>query len=284
MDSRIENSIWYLNLGENDDDYMLTILPRKYPTKIEGNNLDGYRDYLSYWEDNPCKPIILHTDNAIYYKNNIYNDNVIVLTTAFDILQYHKIIDSGVHEEYGDKSNWDDILKSIKDHSSLIDYLKSYFSMSAFNSNELILKWNKHDEYGKWLIWLWLKVEECPPYLKYCVSKCKQWTELLSAIINSLLDYMPSLMNYWEIYSERKELLKKLEIIQLPNAYWEAMDKCSRSDRVYYYTDLTIREKEEIIRNYCEIQNIKDGNLILENIYPDATGSSGAIPNCQRPD
>lgn len=270
LDSRIENYIWFLDFEEHDDDYTLTILPRTYTTKIEGNNLDGYRDYLSYWEDNPCKPIILHTDNAVYYKNNVYNDNVIVLTTAYDILQYHKILDSSVHEEYGDESKWDAILRKVENHTTLVSYLKKYFSIPVFNSDELIMRWNKqNDEFGKWLIWLWLKTENGREYLKHCVSKCSKWTEFISSCINSIFDYMPSSPSYWRIYSERKDLLNKLDIKILSNDFWNLWAALPSNKGLYYLTDITQKEKEEIIRNINEIQKLKDNDLVLENVYPD---------------
>jgi hypothetical protein len=270
LDSRLENYVWFLDLEECDDDYTLTILPRTYKIKIEGNNLDGYREYLSYWEDNPCKPIILHTDNAVYYKDNVYNDNVIVLTTAYDILQYHKVLDLSVHEEYGDECDWDALLKKIENHTTLIGYLKKYFSMSVLNPDELIIRWNKqNNEFGKWLIWLWLKTDSCPVYLKHCIVKSNKWTELVINIVNSIFDYVPSSPDYWQIYSERKDLLRKFDIKILPKSFWDVWGIMSPSKGFYYLSDITQQEKEEIIRNNCEIQKLKDSDLILENIYPD---------------
>lgn len=272
MDSRLMNYIWFLHLGESDDDYSLTILPRTYKTKIKGNNRNGYREYLTYWEDNPSKPIILHTDNAVYYKDNIYNDNVIVLINAFDILKYHKFFDLNVFEEYGDEKEWDNLLRKAGCENTLSSFLKRYFAMSAFNANELIMRWNKQkDDFGKWLAWLWLKIEDCPSYLEHCISKCNKWTELIHSSINSIFDYETSSSNYWQIYRERKDLLSKLDLNLFPNTFWSIWNTLPIDKRVCYLTDVTQAEKEEIIRNIGWIHAQKNSDVILENIYPDVS-------------
>ncbi len=279
-DIRLEHSIWFLDLGQSDDDYTLTILPRAYTTKIDGNNLDGYRDYLSYWEDNPCKPIILQTDNAAYYKNNIYHYNVIVLTSAYDILKFHKIIDSSIDEKYGEKEHWEAILKDIGQHTTLISYLKKHFSLQTFNSDDLIKRWNKqNDNYEHWLIWLWLKIENCSSYLKHCVAKSHNPSEFPTKVTTGIFDFAPSSDNYWQLYFERKGLLESLNFQMLPYIFWDKWHSLPVNKKYYYLTDLTQREKEEIILGIEEIGKYRNSDLVLKNIYQDLMAYLNQYPS-----
>ena len=70
-DQRYKNCVIFFETGQ-DTDYSLTIVPSNIDTNIKGNNLYGYKQYLIYWEENPEKPIILHTANAKYYADIIF--------------------------------------------------------------------------------------------------------------------------------------------------------------------------------------------------------------------
>ena len=238
MDPRLKETVWFFEPDELDDEYTLTILPRSYTTKIRGNNIEGYRNYLSYWEDNPCKPIILQTDNAIYYKDNVYADNVVVLTSAFDILQYYKFLEPSVLEGFGEENLWNKLLRDIGVNPTLTSYFKNYFSIAVFKCDELIMQWHKYkDDYSKWLIWLWLKIENCTPYLNYCVQKSNKWTDFIVILTNSIFEFPLSSENYWNMYDERKKFLKKLLIEHLPSSYWDIFFSHKGNKRSYFLTD-----------------------------------------------
>ena len=269
-DQRLKDSVWFLDLDDTDDDYSLTILPQGYATKIKGNNLYGYREYLSYWEDNPCKPIILHTNNAAYYKGNIYNDNVTVLTSAYDILQYHNIVSSTFDENLGSEDSWVAILKNIGTTTNLTAYLKKYFGVGSFNSDEIFSRFLlENTDFGKWLAWLWLKVENTPAYMKHCVTKSDLPQELVIEILQGIFDFALNNVGFWNIYHERKTLMSKMKMHLLPTTFWDKWNILSANKSICYLTDVTIEEKAKIIKNYSEITKIKDGNIILQNIYPD---------------
>ena len=269
-DPRLEGSIWFLDLAECDDDYSLTILPKVYTTKIRGNNLEGYKSYLSYWESNPCKPIILHTDNAVYYRNNVYNDNVTVLITAYDILQYHKIVDISIEEAYGAERDWSAVLRGIDNQTNLTGYLKKYFGLNVFNIDELIGRFYKEKtDFGKWLTWLWLKLENCTPYLKHVLSNSNKWPELIPMVINSIFDFSVTATNYWSIYNERKDLMNKLQVKILPSPFWDKWSALPANKDICYLSDTTANERSEIISNSNEIFKLKGGEDILKRIYPD---------------
>ena len=71
-DPRLTNNIIFLESKEDEDDYSLTIISKEVKSfPFQGNILKGYKSYLIYWEENPSKPIILYTGNAIAYQQYI---------------------------------------------------------------------------------------------------------------------------------------------------------------------------------------------------------------------
>jgi hypothetical protein len=157
IDNRLDECIIFLDDALVDDDYALTILPVSLLNTFSGNNIYGYKKYLSYWEDNPCKPIILHTINAIYYKNNVFIDNVTVLVSSYEILRYHGVIDASVKEEWGREEYWNALLATVGKQNNLSSIFKKTLE-TDFNVKDLLKKWYKQNDTNRWFTWLWLKL------------------------------------------------------------------------------------------------------------------------------
>ena len=77
-DPRKKNSFIYLQTGE-EQDYQLTIIQNSLNVHVSGNEIIGFKRYLQYWEQNPDKPLVLHTQNAIHFERNHFFDNVKVI-------------------------------------------------------------------------------------------------------------------------------------------------------------------------------------------------------------
>lgn len=56
---------------DEESDYKLTIIQKDLDVELTGNEIDGFRSYLEYWEANPDKPLILHTGNAIHFEKKL---------------------------------------------------------------------------------------------------------------------------------------------------------------------------------------------------------------------
>ena len=109
-DPRKKDCILMLATGE-DTDYSLTVIQNNLQASIAGNEIFGFKQYLQYWEQNPDKPLILHTDNAIHYSNRVFFDNVRVIVTAFDLLSAYYYLPAMYCEADGTEKLWNQLVQ-----------------------------------------------------------------------------------------------------------------------------------------------------------------------------
>jgi hypothetical protein len=249
LDSRLVNSVIFLETNIRDDNYSLIILPQDLPMKIKGNNIKGYKNYLLYWESNPNMPIILHTNNAIYYRDYAFTDNVKVIDSAYDILLHLDTIDKKIEKSYGNDWAWPQLLSKVEYGISIYDIFSRSLSVKDFDAKALISIWNNQDNFGRWLIWLWIKLEAKTPYLRHTMYYCNDFREFISSLSNAIFSISPADKQYKILYDERKEYLQLLDISDLPLSYWNKYAESDITERLYRLTDLTQHEREEIIVN-----------------------------------
>ncbi len=247
-DPRYKNHIIFLETGQ-DDDYALTIVSNDIDANIEGNNLFGYKKYLGYWEENPSKPIILHTANAKYYADIIFSDNVKVLITAFDLLKYHYHLNEAIREIWGNEWQWRELLARMKSNLGLKGVFEHLFHITMYSSNNLLSRWSKFTDFERWAAWLWTKLEVNSGYLSIVLNTDCNTDNFIESIINSIfrVDFRKS--QYKEYYFERKEYIISLALDTLPKSFWDELGKITTEFKLYYLTDCTLKEQ-------CEILNI----------------------------
>lgn len=268
-DPRIGNCVFYLETGVIDDDYSLIILPQKLSINIKGTKLNGYKKYLTYWESNPNMPIILHTDNAIYYKNFAFADNVKVIDSAYEILKYLKILSDDIDKSWGEDWCWRELLSNLEEDKPLVNVFMKYFGIKELNIGHLLNEWDKQKDFGKWLIWLWFKLETKAPYLKKVVEKCKSYSNLVLFLINTIFELKPTDRDYEKLYCERKEYLQRLNLLQLPYDFWKEIDSINPSEKIFRLTDCTDRERETIIGLFNDVKVDKKKMDFLKIAYPE---------------
>ena len=83
-----------LSLSQVKDDYSLTIIQKSMPFKTFAERVDGFKQYLEYWEKSPGESLILYTENAVYLQDKKFFDDVKVIVNAFDLLSYHYALPS----------------------------------------------------------------------------------------------------------------------------------------------------------------------------------------------
>jgi len=247
-DQRYKSHIIFLETGQ-DDDYALTIVSNDIDTNIEGNNLYGYKKYLSYWEENPNKPIILHTANAKYYADIIFSDNVKVLITAFDLLKYHYHLSEAIRESWGEEWQWKELLTRMKNNNGLTGVFEHLFNIPKYNAKNLLSRWGSFSDFEKWASWLWSKLEVKSGYLGVVLDSNCTWQNFVENIINSIFKLDIRKNQFKEYYNERKEYIYSLSIDSLPGSFWNEFENIKAEDKVFYLTDCTLKER-------CEVFNI----------------------------
>ena len=247
QDSRLNDNIIFLEAEDKDDDYSLTIISRDIDIDIKGHTITGYKNYLKYWEDNPAKPIILYTDNARFYKKNVFADNVKVLVTAFDIIKFHRILPYNLNELLGEDWQWRDLLLKMKLQADIKTLFERLLDVGKVNQLSLLSKWEDCGEFEKWLIWLWLKFEAKTGYLYSVMINSANYKELLQSITNEIFSYSMKDRIFKEIYLERRNLIEALRVEELMPQFWRELENIKDNEKIYYLTYCTKREREHIV-------------------------------------
>jgi len=265
QDRRLNDNIIFLEAQERDDDYSLTIISRDIDVTINGHNITGYKSYLEYWEDNPAKPIILFTDNAKYYKKNVFADNVKVLVNAFDIIKFHNLLPYNIDESMGEDWQWRDLLIKMKSKNDINALLENLLGIGKVDAAQLLSKWKDSGEFEKWLIWLWLKFEAKTGYWYSVMSKNNNCKELLEDIVCGIFSLNAKDK---DIYLERKNLIEILQIEELMLQFWTELEGIKDNERIYYLTNCTKREREWIISIIGKIDINSRLKEYLKYAYP----------------
>jgi len=270
QDRRLNDNIIFLEAEDKDDDYSLAIISRNIDVAFKGYSITGYKSYLEYWEDNPAKPIILYTDNAKFYKKNVFADNVKVLVNAFDIIEFHRHLPYNLDESLGEDWQWRELLVKMKSETNINALFEKLFGIVKVNATQLLSKWKDSGEFEKWLIWLWLKFEVKTGYLYSVMSKSVNYKDLSQNIANSIfINYSIKDRGFKEVYLERRNLIEALQIEELMPQFWRELENIKDNEKIYYLTYCTKREREQLIGIIGKTSIYSRITEYLEYAYPN---------------
>ena len=264
LDTRNKDCIIYLDT-DSDCDYSLTIVQNTLKAKLCGNEITGYKKYLSYWEQNPDKPIVLHTQNAIHYSDVVFADDVQVIVTAYQLLRFHHSLPEAIKNEWGLDEDWQMLVDNYGGQKNFDSAMCNLLLTSKFDI-KLFERWNEKDQFTKWLIWLWAKIKINSGYLGLVLEKCLSLSEFVDKIYSEIISETGAI--FFNYYSERYLLLHDMKL--LPTApYFDKLNTLDIMDKLKCLTTLTEKETAEI---YFTLQclGIDEQVLdILRVIYPE---------------
>lgn len=267
-DPRRQNAIMYLNSSE-ETDYSLTIIQDDIKVSIHGNEIYGFKKYLQYWEQNPDKPLILHTKNAIYFEENNFFDNVMVIANSFDLLKYKYELPIKFEYSLGSTDKWNSLAKSVTQEGDFESACKAVFHTNKYEV-DLFGQWNKFDEYKKWLIWLWTKNQNGTSYIFTCANVSKTVEQFQKELFDAIVQYVSS-SSYATVYAERRNILRLMQMSALPMGFLSKLSTLPEIDGLKCLTDLTLVEKKAIfdllkVLGYSRRYECYE---ILKYVYPD---------------
>ena len=252
---------------DEESDYKLTIIQKDLDVKIAGNEIDGFRSYLEYWEANPDKPLILHTGNAIHFEKNHFFDDVHVIVTSYDLIRYQYGLPASVFEELGTDNDWNNLVRVIIKEGSFEDACRSTLSINRYSSN-LFERWNKYDSFQKWLLWLWARQQSGKSYEIVAAKACRSSAEYLDNIYCCILDYLRD-DKFDQFYKDRKRILSAMQAVPTEH-YWNELNSLNRIDALSCLTCLTDIEQKTIFEIVAEFsyQQRKSVLTLLKRVYP----------------
>lgn len=266
LDPRQKNCILYLDTN-SDSDYSLTIVQDDLELSIQGNQTRGYKEYLMYWEQNPDKPVILHTKNAIQYKDIVFADDVTVIISAYDLLRYHYKMPADIKQDLGTESQWKELSQGYNQTKSLEGAI--CFLLPAYQYSEnLFERWLEYTSFKRWLLWLWTKSKQPPGYLGWVGGESINVDNFEDLVYTGIIKKIGS-PGFDKFYQQRKKLIEGMKLSP-PQSYFEEIKALSPNDQIACLTDNTKQEKHAILLAFSQTGTSKPASDVLKATYPDA--------------
>lgn len=243
-DPRKKDCIIFLNTDE-ETDYSLTIIQQELNIKVKGNEINGFKQYLEYWEENPDKPLILYTNNAIYFNNNTFFDDVKVIVTSFDLMKFHYKIPLEISYKYGTDEYWNRLAKTVVKENDFYAACCAEFNIRQYDK-EIFDNWAKYDDYKKWLLWLWAKLQSGSEYVVLCAKEGKSSGNFVENIWEHIIPVINH-VNYKQKYEERKRTIISMQL-QAPLSFWNKIESFLPKDALKCLTNATDNEKQYIFK------------------------------------
>ncbi len=265
-DPRTKDCIILLETDE-ESDYKLTIVQKELNVHLSGNEIDGFKSYLEYWEANPDKPLILHTGNAIHFEKNHFFDDVHVIVSSYDLIKYQFGLPSSIHEELGTTDNWNELVKVIIKEGSFDEACCTSLSINKY-SPSLFSRWNKYSPFQQWLLWLWTRLQSSKGYEIECSKVSKSSSEFIDELYCGLIRHIRD-NDFHQLYEDRKTILTSIQTVPTER-FWSEINALGAVDVLACLTCLTDIERKTIfdIISGFDYQN-RDAVLpIIKRVYP----------------
>lgn len=267
LDPRKKDCISFLETGE-DSDYSLTIIQKDLDVEVDGNEIFGFRQYLQYWEQNPDKPLILHTVNAIHFEQNIFFDDVKVIVSSYDLLGNFYHLPTIYCKKDGNEEYWDQLAKVVCKERSFEGACCSVLLINKF-TYRLFDNWSQYNSFEQWILWMWARLSVNDGYLGICIKQSVSEENFVELVCNKIMELCDT-KEFKNFYFERKEFLHKTGIL-FPETFWEAVGNLNIMQKLSILSDNTERERETIFSSLREIpeQSRDKALLILNRVFPD---------------
>lgn len=248
-----------------ESDYALTIMQNDLEFYKCGNDIDGFKKYFVYWEQNPDKPIVLHTKNAITYSDIIFSDNVEVIVSAFGLLRSYGLSQL-LTEDMGNTAQWAMLHDASAGLRNVELSLSQHFGSLKY-SDDLFRNWAKFTEDDQWLLWVWAHLCTKNIYLQKIFNEKGQFHDFISDIKRKIVDFISD-SKFTHIYEDRKKLIASIGI----NITEEDIDKLFGSivpnEILRLLTNCSKDERVAILRCISEINKSEIYMPIIKEIYP----------------
>lgn len=266
LDPRQKNCILYLDTNA-DSDYSLTIVQDDLDVSIQGNQSRGYKEYLMYWEQNPDKPVIFHTNNAIKYRDIVFADDVTVIVSAYDLLRYHYHMPADIKQEFGTETQWKELMHRYSQTNSLEGAICSLLLANQFSAS-LFGAWSEYTPFKRWLLWLWAKYKRPTGYLGLIVDASQKVDEFIELVHEGIIGLL-GLENFDQLVKQRRKLIDDMKRIP-SQAFLESIASLEPVNQIMCLTDLTQQEKRMILMAFAKCRSSITAKNTLKSAYPDA--------------
>ncbi len=234
--------------------------------------VNGIQNIASFIEQNSQSCLYVKTNkNKTEYPYTLID--ISEQLNAYNLLCNIDPITKKLSESYGEISQWEYALNTIKDASSWLGYATKMFG--GVNILDLSLtKWKTYDNAKKWMFFILLKLFGSPNcgYLNIVADRSFSPDDIIKMIYQEILELPHSAIDFWEHYNERKNLIQLIgkSDIQISNYCDWVLQKGKNA--IYYLTNMSTKEINmifQMLNDYREEFSKNEIMEILKHIYPD---------------
>ena len=253
---------------ESADDYSLTIVQKNMALNLANTRVDGFKNYLKYWEETPQNSLSFFTDKAIYFQDKNFFDDVKIIVNAFNLLRHYYNLPEILEKKFGTDEQWENLARLASEKGDVAKVFQAEFSTADFQT-KLLARWNEQNNFRRWLLWIFCKVQNFNSYAVSCAQISNSPEEFIEKIFLSIFDFVKS-ENFDAIYGERKEILSLLKIPAPPIF----VEKILSTDKKIALKVLTATSMQEKVLIFETLQKFNPSEYdaalkILQKIYPD---------------
>ncbi|MCR5833602.1 MAG: BREX-4 system phosphatase PglZ [Selenomonadaceae bacterium] len=202
-DSRQKNCVLLLSSKETDD-YSLTVIQKSMRFKISGECVDGFKQYLSYWENYPNTSLTLYTENAVYLQDKKFFDNVKVIANAFDLLRQNHNLPAEFKRNFGREEDWQKMVELVATVGNFEQVFRGEFKLDGFGISAF-KNFGVLENFRQWLLWLWCMLQGSD-YLSRCAKASTSPKEFMNQIYEMIFSCVDE-KNFNSLCDERREIL-----------------------------------------------------------------------------
>lgn len=224
-------------------------------------DISGIRNALRHLEDGDYGGLDVNT--YMTFPNSLFP--IQVVNNAYEAIDKRINISGKVKKPSGKDSDWEKLLKDLRDAGYNIDKVFQNYGLTNFQYSDL------HDilygsDYKGWLFYICLLMKKKDTrglYIDYVLNVSDGYDDFKVKVRDGIIGMSHTDPHFKEYYFERKKLMSKYSDSEI--APFVAHNRIDSAESVYRLTDNTKVERQETIiwiANY----GVPDG---LENIYPD---------------
>ena len=248
------------------DKYSLTLIQKSMRVNLDGEHVEGFKQYLQSWEKSESPSPILFTDKAAYLQNVKFFDNVKVIANAFDLLRHHYDLPAEFKRDFGRDEDWKRLVGLIEASGDFERAFCNEFRVDGFGAN-VFKNFGEREKFKRWLLWLRCKVQSFG-YASICAaasSSPEEFAEQLYEQIFSCADKK----NFDELCRERREILSTAKLRPSENF----LERVRRADKLIALKILTCSSHAEQLLIFDVLKKFKfdefdAARAILSEIFP----------------
>lgn len=270
-DSRAERLV-YLVDDEGTTLPKIVFVSPELETFGEGDVFDGLSSIFDAVEHSEISTLYVKTQR----KKEDFPYSLYFLESKSDIFDVLISLDPStcsLEKEMGTVEEWGYAFEQIQKHHSWHNWLEGEFHLLS-NLGIYVVRWNEFGKMERWAYFIALKLYGVSGNLLFqkAIGSSTSVTMLVREIYRSILDLEPNQEHFWEYYQQRKKLLADLNESEEEMIDYLQLLKIKGSNAIYYLTDSTQLEREELFRLFAEYHEEYPKNKlleILEKVYPD---------------